>query len=115
MTATKPQAPDGQTLETPETILEEAARLVEGDRRETNGPVFDSFDRIVTVFNTVTGRTLTPREAVIFMLCLKLCREGHHPARDNRVDLCGYARCLDIVNDVFDALRKEALDEDNPD
>ena len=80
------------------SILEEAEKLTNGDRREAYGHPFDDYTRVTEAFNALTGCTLTPQEGVIFMVCVKLARECHKPKRDNRVDAAGYLNCLDKVD-----------------
>lgn len=47
--------------------------------------------KIAKVFNTITGRDLTEQEAWLFMICLKLVREGNKHQTDNCVDMANYA------------------------
>lgn len=47
--------------------------------------------KIAQVFNIVSGRDLTESEAWLFMMCLKLVREGGKHQDDNCVDLANYA------------------------
>ena len=81
----------------PESICAEADRLVTGARRSTYGHPFDDYSRTAATFNALTGYSLTPADAVTFMLCVKLSRERNAHKRDNLVDLCGYAMCLEMV------------------
>jgi hypothetical protein len=81
----------------PETILEEAQRLVHGARGDAYGHPLDDYTRVTQAFNALTGHTLTAEEGVLFMVCVKLSRESHVPKRDNRVDGAGYLECLDMI------------------
>jgi hypothetical protein len=83
------------------SVSEEAHSLVFGDRNaEYDHPSID-YGRTAKLFNALTGRDLNVREAVAFMLCVKMSRLGaalehNFPAekiRDTLVDLCGYADC----------------------
>lgn len=78
-----------------ETCLQEAQRLVYGERGAAYGHPYDDYKRTVDAFNALTNATLTPAEGVLFMLCVKLSRAQHSPnRRDHYVDLAGYAECL---------------------
>lgn len=82
-----------------ETILQEAIRLVGGARQSAYGHPFDDYTRTVQAFNALTGLNITVSQGVVFMICVKLSRESHHPKRDNRVDGAGYFQCLDMVRE----------------
>jgi len=86
----------------------EAARLVFGDR----GAIYDhpaiDYSRTAEIFAAITGHELTVREAVLFMVAVKLSRIGaalEHDfgaatVRDSIVDAAGYLDCLFGVWDV---------------
>lgn len=74
-----------------ETVAEEAQRIVTGDRRETYGPVVESFERIAKKWSATLGITVTAKQVALCMIDLKTCREVNKPHRDNWVDICGYA------------------------
>lgn len=80
-----------------ESILQEAQRLVHGDRGADYGSPLDDFQRTATLFNTLRGTGLTAEDVALFMVCVKLSREANKHKRDNLVDLCGYAETLMMV------------------
>lgn len=85
------------------SILTEAASLISGDRRDAYGDVHESFERLAMIYTAILKKKLkepiTAHEAALLGVGLKLARESNKPARDNRVDLCGYAALADqIVN-----------------
>ena len=94
----------------------EAARLVFGDR----GAIYDhpaiDYGRTAELFAALTGHELTVREAVAFMVCVKLSRIGaalDHDfgaatVRDSIVDAAGY---LDCLFGVWDAETMASLDD----
>lgn len=84
--------------ETP-NILQEAEQLTTGDRQADYGPPEIDYARVAQTFNAAFQQDLTTEQAIGFMLCVKLCREGWKHKRDNLVDLCGYAACLQRVHD----------------
>lgn len=84
-----------------ETVLEEAQRLVNGDRGANYGHPFDDFGRTAAMVTGLLGKRLvaplTPEDIAKIMICVKLSRECNKPARDNRTDIAGYVECLDKV------------------
>jgi len=85
-----------------DSVSKEAHSLVFGDRNaEYDHPSIDYW-RTAELFNALTGRDLNVREAVAFMLCVKMSRLGAaldhdfpvEKIRDTLVDLAGYADCI---------------------
>ena len=85
----------------PTSIFEDAATIIAGDRRQSYGPVHESFQNVADVWNAILrGKardTITPQQVALMMIGLKLIRESNRPDRDNRVDICGYAGLLDLL------------------
>lgn len=50
--------------------------------------------KIATVFNAITGHNLTEQDAWMFLICLKLVRQGRKHQTDNLLDLSNYALLL---------------------
>ena len=90
-----------------ETILQEASRLVHGDRGESYGHPIDDFQRTADLFNTMRGTFLTAEDVALFMICVKLSREANKHKRDNLTDLCGYAETYMMVKD--ERYRRETI------
>lgn len=79
------------------SILLEAEEIINGPRRDSYGPVEESFQRVAAVWSAVLKTTITPHQVALCMIGLKLCREANKPARDNLVDICGYAGLAEKV------------------
>lgn len=83
-----------------ETPLEEAQRLVHGDRGKDYGHPIDDFTRSGKMWGAILGSDPVPPEKVAMcMIAVKLSRECNAPKRDNRVDIAGYAETLDMVRE----------------
>jgi hypothetical protein len=89
-----------------ETILEEAQRLVQGDRGDDYGHPADDFAQTAMM---VTGllyhklkdpinEPIRPAEVPRIMVCVKLSRQQTKPKRDNLVDGAGYFLTEDMVH-----------------
>ena len=80
-----------------ETILEEAQRLVHGDRGANYGHPYDDFSRTAAIWSAILNVQVTPEEVALCMVGLKISREVNKPKRDNVVDGAGYFETLDMV------------------
>tara|TARA_Y100000992_G_C21095735_1_gene410151 strand:+ start:221 stop:499 length:279 start_codon:yes stop_codon:yes gene_type:complete len=82
------------------SILIEAARLVDGDRQQDYGHPQDDFKRIATIWSTLLENKLnvdlTASEVGAMMIALKLSRTAFKNKRDNWIDIAGYAHCADL-------------------
>jgi hypothetical protein len=83
-----------ESLVTAEQLLEQAASVVTGRRREYGEPK-DLFERIAVRWSQVLGITVTPAHIVLCLLQLKVARLAHDPRRlDSITDVAGYAGVL---------------------
>lgn len=80
-----------------ETILEEAQRLVHGDRGHDYGHPLDDFTKTARLWEVVLGTEVRPEQVALCMICVKISRELNMPKRDNMVDLAGYAETVRMV------------------
>lgn len=72
------------------SILTEAEELINGERAKAYGPVEMNWGRTVELFNAMTGISLSVKDALLFMVAVKLAREFHDHRRDNITDAAGY-------------------------
>jgi hypothetical protein len=75
-------------------ILLDAHTIINGNRSTDYGSPTDSFTRIATIANAMTGLSLTPQQCCMVLMAVKLTRQSYKHKRDNLVDLCGYAHLL---------------------
>ena len=80
-----------------ETILQEAQRLVHGDRGEAYGHPLDDFGRTAKIWSAILGIDVQPEQVALCMVGVKISREVNKPKRDNRADGAGYFETLDMV------------------
>ena len=89
-----------------ETVLQEAQRLVGGDRGKDYGHPIDDFTRTGRMWGAILGIDDVPPEKVaLCMVAVKMSRECNAPKRDNVVDIAGYAQTLAMVRERQDETR----------
>lgn len=85
-----------------ESILQEAQRLVHGDRGAAYGHPADDYQATVDMWRAMIRRRygvdipLTPDFGCLMMVAVKLSREAGKPKRDNLVDAAGYTECASM-------------------
>lgn len=77
-----------------ETVLQEAERIINGERRSDYGDVRESFEQIAALWSIVIGATVTAEHVALCMIQLKIARTLNGWQRDSIVDIAGYAGCL---------------------
>ena len=74
-----------------EEILEEAERLVNGNRAKDYGDAYEKHDRIAKMWSVLLGKEVTVRQVYQCMVAVKLCRLIETPDHeDSWIDICGY-------------------------
>jgi hypothetical protein len=85
-----------------ESVLQEAQRLVHGDRGAAYGHPADDYQATGEMWRAMIRRRygvdvpITPDFACLMMVAVKLSREAGKPKRDNLVDAAGYAECASM-------------------
>lgn len=82
-----------------ETILEEAQRLVFGDRQADYGHPIDDFTKTAGMWSAAFGWDVGPEDIPLAMIMVKISREKNRAKRDNAVDIAGYAGTLAMVRE----------------
>jgi uncharacterized protein DUF6378 len=78
-------------------ILEEANRIVEGDRDHDYGHPFDNLSRVALMWTAILGIPVDPEDVGLCMMAMKISRQVNRPKRDNLVDAAGYAATVQMV------------------
>lgn len=79
-------------------ILTEALDITTGDRHDEYGDCNVELDRVATMWSVIFESDVTPNQVALAMIALKLTRQMHTNKRDNWVDIAGYARVGNLVN-----------------
>ena len=75
-------------------LLEEAANIVEGQRKEDYGETYKSFERISNLWSAYLSCPISPSDVAAMMFMLKISRAKQTPThKDSWVDMAGYAAC----------------------
>lgn len=98
-----PHVPTPEKLEPepePESILEEAQRLVHGNRGADYGHPIVDYESTGRMWGAILGiPDIDPRICCLMMIAVKLSRESRKHKRDNLVDAAGYAECAAMIAD----------------
>jgi hypothetical protein len=90
------------TATRPENILEEANRLVSGDRQASYKHPNEDYACTAAIWQAMILKRfkidvpLTPDFCCLMMAAMKISREAGLHKRDNLTDLAGYARCVEM-------------------
>lgn len=87
----------GRRVFPPESILQEAERLINGDRAAQYGDAKENFGDIAKGWSVLFKTHVTAEQVAIAMIWLKMCRFNHKEGRDSIVDIAGYAGCVEKI------------------
>jgi hypothetical protein len=90
---------DGGAVDDNTSILMEADHLVYGSRQEAYGTPLDNFSVIAQLWSVVLDTSVTPKQAALCMVQLKIARELFKSSRDNKVDAAGYLGVVALIEE----------------
>jgi len=90
-----------------QTVLEEALTIAGGgSRQQQYGHPLFNFSRTAQMFSAILGIEVTPEQAALCMIGVKLARESFRPHRDNLVDIAGYSLVYEQIGRGREVLDK---------
>jgi hypothetical protein len=81
-------------------VLLKANDIINGPRRDSYGPVEESFARVADLWSSILKTPVTARHVGLCMIGLKLLRESNKHDIDNLVDIAGYTALTEKVKDL---------------
>lgn len=87
----------------PPDLVYQAIDLVYGDRQGAYGHPYDDYSRTAGMWSAFLGVEITPAQAALMMVLLKVSRERNRPKDDNIVDAHGYLLCYGRIQGREDA------------
>jgi hypothetical protein len=85
-----------------ESCLKEAFEILNGSRDADYGDAVMNFEKIADIASAILGYEITPVEAVVTLISLKLSREMYKHKRDNIVDCQAYLEILHQIKNKED-------------
>lgn len=82
-----------------ETVLEEAARVVDGPRRNDYGTPSENHSRTAAMWSKYLGIEVTMQDVCMLNILQKCARGAHRITRDTLVDIAGYARNAELCEE----------------
>lgn len=90
----------GKKFPESEPIEQEARRLVHGDRDQSYDNPRGNFGRIANIWEGILDIRVSEEQVALCMAGVKIARLAHDPQNhDSKVDLIGYALCLDWLGE----------------
>ena len=82
------------------SILDEAAKAVDGPRRSTYGHPRDNHGRTAALWSAFLGIKIDARQVCMLNILQKVSRDAHGVAHhDTLVDIAGYARNAEMLEE----------------
>lgn len=97
----------------PESILQEAQRITRGDRNADYGHPLEDWSRIAEFWTIANQDILKPgasfdaERGLLMMILMKLSRDLFQAKRDTRVDIAGYADCMERTREERERRRSK--------
>lgn len=86
--------------ENDDNVLAEANRLVEGGARDkAYGHPYHAFSKAAVIMTQILDHEVKPEQVPMLMIAIKLSRLSYNMKRDSLVDIAGYARTAEMVQE----------------
>lgn len=90
-----------------EEALDEAKKIVSGDRDKQYGAPEDSFSDIAKLWSAYLGIELSSIDVATMMVLMKIGRNKYLPKKDTFIDICGYSACgYEVYMEEIERLKK---------
>jgi hypothetical protein len=83
----------------PESILQEAQRIVHGARRQDYGHPFDNHSNTAALWSAYLEIPITPEQVCMLNILQKVSRSKQSITRDTLVDIAGFAANVELVDE----------------
>jgi len=83
-----------------ESILQEANRIVNGERQTDYSDPVENFKQIASIASAILKKELSAKDCCVVLMAVKLARESYKHKRDNLVDLAGYTEILHRIKET---------------
>lgn len=80
-------------------ILEEAIKITSEDRRADYGDARTAVQNTCDIWSVILDKTIEPWQFCLMMVALKMTRQIASRKRDNLVDIAGYARVGEMIDE----------------
>jgi uncharacterized protein DUF6378 len=84
-------------MQNKETVLDEAKRLVYGDRQKDYGSPLTNHTHTAALFSAYLGIPITPEQVCYLNILQKVSRSINGFKRDTITDIAGYAGNLEMI------------------
>jgi hypothetical protein len=79
------------------SVAIKAHNLVYGDRRKDYGHPIDDYRRVAKMWGAILDCEVTPMQAALCMIAIKISRQCNKHKNDNLVDIAGYAAVCELI------------------
>lgn len=80
------------------SILEDAQKLVNGDRKDEYGDMKECFTMIAQLWSSYLQVSISSADVAQMMILLKVVRGRNGYSYSSNIDIAGYAYCSDLIN-----------------
>lgn len=82
-------------------ILQEAEKLVHGDRQDDYGHPAIDWARTAKLWSAILDTEIAPQRAILMMIAMKVSRLCDRYKHDSLADIAGYARVYEMIEETL--------------